>query len=164
MVSGTNKAELVQFVLGLQEKLEQLEQALRPIIPKDWLSLDLTMPQLKVMLTLSREGPARMSDLASNLGVTLATATGIVDRLVEKGHVTRERVPGDRRVVMCRLSKEGEEFMKQLWQSGRTQVERILKVMTPDQLRAVARSTEIFIEAARKLQQDSDQLDKVAPI
>ena len=105
-----------------------------------------------------------MSDLASNLGVTLATATGIVDRLVEKGHVTRESFPGDRRVVMCRLSKEGEEFMKQLWQSGRTQVERILKVMTPDQLRAVARSTEIFIEAAKTLQQDSDQQDNAAPI
>ncbi len=155
MITNTNKAELVQYVLNLQEKLDQLEQALRPIIPKEWLAIDLTMPQLKVMLTLSKEGSTRMSELASILEVTLATATGVVDRLVERGLVARESFPGDRRVVMCRLSSEGQEFTGRLWQSGQTQIERLLKVMTPAQLQIVAQGTEIFIEAAKALQSDS---------
>lgn len=162
MVTDTSKADLVQDVRDIQEKLEQLEQALRPIIPQEWLSVDLTMPQLKVILTLSKEGPARMSDLAASLGVTLATATGIVDRLVEKGYVIRESFPEDRRVVICRLSEEGGELMNRLWQSGRTQVERILEVMTPEQLRIVAQGTETFIEAARAVQQYSRPQDKAA--
>lgn len=96
-----------------------------------------------------------MSELAAGLGVTLATATGVVDRLLEKGYVVREGLPGDRRVVICRLSPEGQDFMKALWMSGRMQIGRILEVMTPDQLRIVAQGTEVFIEAARKVQKAS---------
>lgn len=152
MKAEAGRAELIQTIQALQEKLEELEGAITPIIPHDWLTTDLTMPQLKVMMILWREGPARMSELAAGLGVTLATATGVVDRLLEKGYVVREGLPGDRRVVICRLSPEGQDFMKALWMSGRMQIGRILEVMTPDQLRIVAQGTEVFIEAARKVQ------------
>jgi DNA-binding MarR family transcriptional regulator len=152
MKAEAGKTELMQTVQALQEKLEELERAITPIIPHDWLTTDLTMPQLKVMVILWREGPARMSELASGLAVTLATATGVVDRLVDKGYVAREGLPGDRRVVICRLSPEGEEFMKALWLSGRVQIGRILEVMTPEQLKIVAQGTEVFIDAAKKLQ------------
>jgi len=139
-------------MLELQEKLEQLEEVLRPIIPKDWMAVDLTMPQLKVILTLFREGPTRMSEIASSLGVTLATSTGVVDRLVKRGLVVRESFPGDRRVVVCRLSEEGNNFTGRLWLSGRAQVHRLLGVLTPEQLAIVSQGTDLFIEAARKLQ------------
>ena len=155
MKAEAGKTEHVQTVQALQSKLEELEGAVTPIIPHDWLTTDLTMPQLKVMTILWREGPARMSELASGLAVTLATATGVVDRLVEKGYVVREGLPGDRRVVICRLSQEGQEFMKALWLSGRVQIGRILEVMTPEQLKIVAQGLEVFIEAATKLQAQS---------
>ena len=151
MKTEAGKAELVESIQAIQQKLEELEGAIAPIIPQDWLTTDITMPQLKVMLILWREGPARMSELASGLGVTLATATGVVDRLVEKGYIVREGLPGDRRVVICRLSEVGQEFMKALWLSGRMQIGRILGVMTPEQLKIVAQGTEVFIQAARTL-------------
>jgi DNA-binding MarR family transcriptional regulator len=156
MKTEAGKAELIDSIQALQQKLEELEGAIAPIIPQDWLTTDLTMPQLKVMLILWREGPARMSELASGLGVTLATATGVVDRLVEKRYIVREGLPGDRRVVICRLSEEGQDFMKALWMSGRMQIGRILGVMTPEQLKIVAQGTEVFIQAARKLQSTSN--------
>ena len=161
MKAEAGKADLIQTIQELQEKMEELEGAIVPIVPQDWLLTDLTMPQLKVMLILWREGPARMSELASGLSVTLATATGVVDRLVEKGYVVREGLPGDRRVVICRLSPAGQEFMKALWTSGRVQTARMLEVMTPEQLEIVARGTEVFIEAAKKLQAASGR--KKAP-
>ncbi len=143
--------------LELQDKLERLEEVLRPIIPKDWLAIDLTMPQLKVMLTLFREGPTRMSEIASSLGVTLATSTGVVDRLVKRGLVVRESFPGDRRVVVCRLSEEGQNFTDRLWLSGRVQIQRLLSAMTPEQLAIVSRGTDLFIEAARRLQKNEEE-------
>ena len=156
MKTEAGKAELIDSIQALQQKLEELEGAIAPIIPQDWLTTDLTMPQLKVMLILWREGPARMSELASGLGVTLATATGVVDRLVEKRYIVREGLPGDRRVVICRLSEEGQDFMKALWMSGRMQIGRILGVMTPEQLKIVAQGTEVFIQAARTLKSASN--------
>ncbi len=149
--NGAAKVESSQVIQNIQEMLLQLEDVIVPILPDEWLGTDLTMPQLKVLLILWRAGATRMSDLATGLEVTMATATGVVDRLVEKGYVVREGLPGDRRVVISRLSSEGEEFMKRLRLSGREQIGRILEAMTPEQLAVVAQGTEAFIQAARKL-------------
>jgi DNA-binding MarR family transcriptional regulator len=156
-----DKDELIKHILGLNQKLEQLEQALRPVVPKEWVSADLTMPQLRVVLVLFKEGSTRMSVLASSLGIGLATATGVVDRLVERGYVVRESFPQDRRVVMCRLSGRGEKLMGRLWQSGQDQIRRLLDRMTCSQLELVAKGTEAFIEAAKELELESGSKKKV---
>jgi len=151
--NGTAKGGASQVILSIQESLLQLEDVIVPILPDEWLATDLTMPQLKVLLILWKAGATRMSELATGLEVTMATATGVVDRLVEKGYVVREGLPGDRRVVISRLSPEGEEFMKRMRLSGRVQIGRILETMTPEQLAIVAQGTEAFIQAARKTAQ-----------
>ena len=85
------------------------------MVPTEWLQLDLTMPQLKVVLLLYLNGPSRMSEIASALDVSLATASGVADRLVERKIVLRENQPDDRRVVLCRLSEDGEKLIVGLW-------------------------------------------------
>ena len=79
-------------------------------------------------------GPARMSDLASSLGVTLATATGIVDRLVDRDIVKRENSREDRRVVVCRLSAKGHELTDRLYTSGRERARQLLQGLGEDKL------------------------------
>ena len=74
--NGTAKVDTAQLIQGIQEMLLQLEDVIVPILPDEWLQTDLTMPQLKVLLILWRAGATRMSDLATGLEVTMATATG----------------------------------------------------------------------------------------
>jgi DNA-binding MarR family transcriptional regulator len=71
--------------------------------PKEWMHMDLTAGQLRALLLFYTTGPVRMSDIAVTLGVSTATATGVMDRMVERGIVTRESDPGDRRIVLCRM-------------------------------------------------------------
>ncbi len=49
-----------------------------------------------------------MSRLAELLDVSLSNATGLVDRMEERGLVERVRVPDDRRVVLVRLTAAGQ--------------------------------------------------------
>ncbi|MCX5996393.1 MAG: MarR family transcriptional regulator [Chloroflexi bacterium] len=118
------KSEIIDRILG------QVEGAFRELLPRahqELLDLDLTTPQLKVVLLVYLNGPARMSDLASSLGVTLATATGIVDRLVDRDIVERENSREDRRVVVCRLSEKGRELTDRLYTSGRERARQLLQ-------------------------------------
>lgn len=78
-----------------------------------------------------------MTALASKSGIAMSTATGAIDHLVEKGLVVRESDPQDRRLVICRLSSEGQELANELWKLGRLQVERLLEPLTLEQLQAV---------------------------
>lgn len=74
-----------------------------------------TLPRFDVLAALSRyEDGLKMSQLSGVLKVSNGNVTGIVDRLVEEGHVIRLPVPGDRRASIVRLTGTGrEEFAVQ---------------------------------------------------
>lgn len=135
MAVDSQDAELIEGILVLTD---QAFRELFPILPKEWLRLDLTMSQLKVVLLLFTGGPTRMSDVASALGVSLATATGVVDRLVERDVVDREGDPEDRRVVLCRLSEKGENLIGGLWHLSRERTRALLQALDPQQLSLIA--------------------------
>jgi DNA-binding MarR family transcriptional regulator len=113
MAKKQKKEEIIESILQLTDKLFR---QLLPILPMEWIHLDLTMSQLKIVLLLFITGHSRMSDIASELGVSLATATGVVDRLVERNLLVRNGDPDDRRVVLCELSNDGEKIIRDLWQ------------------------------------------------
>lgn len=136
--------DLVESTLELSLKAFR---ELFPILPKEWLSLDLSTPQLKVALLLLVNGSCRMSVIASALGVSLATSTGVVDRLVERGLVVREGDPEDRRVVLCRLSSKGEEMLLGLVQLARNHAEMMFRSLSTDKLMAVRAGLEALLEA-----------------
>jgi DNA-binding MarR family transcriptional regulator len=65
-------------------------------------------PQQMIALRMLGAGPRKMSELAQSLFCDNSNVTGIVDRLEERGLVTRESAKGDRRVKLIVLTKEGE--------------------------------------------------------
>ncbi|HLH27086.1 MAG TPA: MarR family transcriptional regulator [Chloroflexota bacterium] len=143
------RARLTSRVLDLQT---DLYRSLRP--SREWFEVDLTMSQLKVMLLLSADGSASMSRLAGALGVSLATATGIVDRLVEHGLVRRDQDPHDRRLVLCRPTPRGLALTERLQQAGASSLAPLLRHLSVADLRVVAAGLEILCGAAH--QQPSD--------
>ncbi len=148
-VLQTQKAQLIKHILGLEERVYRI---LRPIVPKEWLSVDLTMPQLKVVLFIFTDGPARVSTLASALGVSMATTTGITDRLVQHGLIARSSDLEDRRAVICSLSEKGNELVTRLWESGQVRVRSLLQEMTVTNLKIISESIEVILQAASKVE------------
>lgn len=133
---------LVQYILKLSENIFN---KLSPGLPVEWLSSDLTIAQLRVMLILRTEGPVRMSTLSSNLGIALSTATGIVDNLMKKDLVLRDVDPSDRRAVICKLSPKGEKLMDMLWTQGQLQIKKLLIGLNLKQLKDAAKVAEFLL-------------------
>ena len=151
MAQEPQKEELIESILQLSDRAFR---ELFPILPKQWLRLDLTMSQLKVVLLIFVSGPTRMGVIASELGVSLATASGVVERLVERGILIREGDAGDRRVVLCRLSDEGERLIGNLWQLSRDQVGELMRVMAPSKLLIIAEMLQALLEAGEAMKGD----------
>jgi len=143
-----DKRTLIQRILRLTEELYDM---LIPSLPLERLTSDVTVVQLRVLLVLRTGGPSRMSAIASAAGIVPSTATGIVDNLVAKGLVLREDDPQDRRVVICRLSTEGQELVNGLWTWGQSQMEKLLHILTFEQLQNAYEVTEIIRNNAMKL-------------
>ncbi len=79
---------------------------------------ELTLNQLRVLFRLHYRESVVMGEVADLLGVAQPTATGVIDRLVEKGLVERESDPADRRRVVVRLSAAGRERIQAIRCAG----------------------------------------------
>lgn len=104
----------------------------------------LTMSQLKILLVLGRSGACGGQELVREIGVGLPTMTGIVDRLVAQGYVTRREDPNDRRVRLVELTRGGRDLIEGLATAGLERLRQILATLTDDELAVVAHATDLM--------------------
>jgi DNA-binding MarR family transcriptional regulator len=98
-----------------------------------------------------------MSSIASSIGITLSTATGIVDKMVKKGLVMRSNNLEDRRLVICALSPQGQETINRLWALGQSQIESLLQGLSLDQLKKTIEVAEFLFANIKSKSLDSPQ-------
>ncbi len=132
--SDPNSGALSNQTQNLMVELEGIFRSLRSRIPEEWFTLELTMPQVRTLFALLRGGDSRMGTLASQLGVSLSSATGLVDRLVEKRLVERWVDPEDRRSVIVRLGAEGQDLVERLLYLRRSRWEERLSGLTDEEI------------------------------
>jgi DNA-binding MarR family transcriptional regulator len=70
-----------------------------------------TGPQLSTLRMVHRLQPVSTGALARAAYIGYATLTGILDRLEERGFVTRTRDPADRRTVILKMTPAGEKLL-----------------------------------------------------
>lgn len=70
---------------------------------------ELSISQLHAIKATHNQGQVTLTRLAEILGVSAPSASAMVDRLVERGYLTRRPHPEDRRKVQIRVSDKAEE-------------------------------------------------------
>jgi DNA-binding MarR family transcriptional regulator len=95
----------------------------------------LTLPQFDVLAQLHRGGAMTPGELTRELLVTAGNLTGIVERLVRMGLVSRHRVPEDGRAVRVQLTPRGRKLMDRAIPRHRRDVAALLSVLPAGELR-----------------------------
>lgn len=141
-ISPEDRGILTRKILTLSEKIFR---GVKPVIAYQWLTSNMTVAQLRILLFLYTEGPGNMRSIASSFGIAISTATGIVDKLVNKNLVVRSNDPQDRRLVICSLSLQGQKLIDRIWTLGRTQIENLLCDLSTEQLKKAAEVAGIIL-------------------
>lgn len=97
----------------------------------------LSMTHMHVLWLLEHHGTMSMSRLAELLDVSFSNASGLIDRMEERGLVERVRVPDDRRVVIVRASEQGARIRDEIEAIKQDRIRAILGRLQPDQLTRV---------------------------
>ena len=79
-------------------------QALHHQHATGWLGLNMTMAQVRAMITLSQGESMPIGTLAELLGIGISAASQLVERLVEQGLVERREDRQDRRRMLIPFS------------------------------------------------------------
>ncbi|BCJ54465.1 MarR family transcriptional regulator [Actinoplanes sp. NBRC 14428] len=130
-------ADNEQLIADITDAQQQLQHLFAYDRSDPLFASQLTMPQLKILLLLFRLGDTSGRELAGLLGVSLATLSGMVDRLVAHDLVTRAEDPNDRRVRRIMLSAGGRELISRIITAGAEKQARLLRKLTDEELRTV---------------------------
>ncbi len=120
VTSIENQAERLLRVLEETTKF-QLHREKGP----EW-KYNLTKPQMLTLSALTRKASCTMTELAEMTRIASSALTGIIDRLIEKGLVIRERNGEDRRVVRIMLSQKGRAVIADIRNHGKQHLVQIL--------------------------------------
>ena len=96
-------------------------------------SATLAPQELKIIEFLGERSPRIMRELCEAMSLPLSTGTGVVDKLVEKGLVLRDRLPEDRRVVAIELSSLGKEVFLELLRQHLAISQAMLEALTAEE-------------------------------
>lgn len=93
----------------------------------------LSLAQLAMVLPLATGAELPVGDLAAAAGVTLPTATRMLQQLDGKGLVSRRRSPEDERRVLITLTDAGIQALQRLRAQQRQAQARGYAVFTPEE-------------------------------
>lgn len=138
------------------EARKEVFRATRGWAMRHWLELDLSAAQLKTLMALKDEGPSTIGHVAEVLGITLPTASHLVDKLVHSGHVERADDPEDRRRAVARPSARGEELLTRLQEGDSQYTRHCLDRISDEDLAAFVQGLRAFARATRELGEDPE--------
>jgi DNA-binding MarR family transcriptional regulator len=99
------------------------------------------------MFLLSFKGRSSPGEAAASFGVPRANVTSIIDRLVERGLVSRQENPDDRRSHILSLTEEGKSQVERLLEIGATKIRGVLERMPDNALVSLEIGLEALIKA-----------------
>jgi len=144
--------ELISCLERVQDSFERraLSSMAEPLI-----ATPLTMQQLRVLTMIAIDpDTATGHELAAQLKVSVATMSGLVDRLVEHGMVTRAEDPTDRRVRRLSVTPEGSATIRGLLSSAGTMPTPVLRRLPIEDLRALVQGVLALEHAMGELAED----------
>ena len=110
----------------------------------------LTVPQFRGLNFIESHPGSSVSALAGFLGVTLATASVMADRLVRAGHLQSRGSRSDRRRTELRLSAKGQAVLERMRDQTQCDLARALQGRTPQELSALIDGLRVLEVAFRR--------------
>jgi DNA-binding MarR family transcriptional regulator len=111
----------------------------------------ISMQQLGVLMYLQRSGNCGISKIGSDLGVTNAAASQIIERLVQQEFLKRTEDPNDRRVRNVVLTEKGRQLVDESIQVRLGWLDDLAELLTPDQQAEVIAALDLLNQTAQQL-------------
>jgi DNA-binding MarR family transcriptional regulator len=155
-------SDRVERINRIMSCSEALVHGFNPGRDLAWMTCDLTMPQLKALIYVTKNEGATSGQIANKLGVGLSTVTGIVDRLIEQEMVSRREDPRDRRITRVQATPNGRVLVEDLLQYRNEVVTAILSKLDPNQLETVENAFQYLLDAAASVALERQRQEVVA--
>ncbi|WP_446666582.1 MarR family winged helix-turn-helix transcriptional regulator [Flexivirga sp. B27] len=129
---------------GLRTVVNRLAYALRTPVARD----GITPTRLAGLMVLKKHGPLRPSGLAERLDITAASASRLIDILLDGGWAQRAPDPADGRASLLSLSPQGAATLEKLRREGTGELATGIEELTADDRAALAAALPVLVALA----------------
>jgi DNA-binding MarR family transcriptional regulator len=105
-------------------------------------SPDLTVPQFRTLAFVNRNKGSSLSEVADHIGLTPPSASMLVDGLIQRGMMTREEHPNDRRRVRLTVTGAGEAILETSTHGTMTYLAKKLSSVSADDREVIVKAME----------------------
>ena len=105
---------------------------------------NISIPQFRTLRFIQRHLDSSLSDIADHLGLTLPSASKLVDGLVKQKLVNRQESATDRRRLTLGLTQSGESIVNIARANAQASLTKKLSVLSDDELDTVMRAMELL--------------------
>lgn len=120
----------------------------------------LSMPQLSTLMRLYYHESCGVSEIGSQLGVTNAAASQMIERLVRQGLLERAEHPEDRRAKQLKLTSKGRALINKAIEARRRWMEALTTALTREEQTAIITALTSLTQAARNLEMEKTTKDE----
>jgi DNA-binding MarR family transcriptional regulator len=132
MTGGEDVEENEQQLDEIVSSFRRISHAFQQLLWKDAEELDITPTQLMVLRKVSAHPSIRITELAELLHLGNSAASGVVDRMVKGGLITRDRCESDRRIFQLSMTEKGMEIREKSKQSLRRHLLPLASIPSED--------------------------------
>ena len=111
---------------------------------------DLTMQQVRVLDHIAKDPGIAGHELGERLGVSAPTASGLIDRLVEKGLIVRVDDPDDRRVRRLQPTDLGLDVIRQMDSMFGRALGVVIKLLSLEDLDLLLKGSQAMLDALER--------------
>lgn len=105
---------------------------------------EISIPQFRTMRFIQRNPESSLSDVAEHLGLTLPSASKLVDGLVKQKLVARKESAADRRRLTLMLTQNGTSIVDSARTSARIHLAEKLKYLSEAELETISEAMQIL--------------------
>ena len=127
----------------LMDTVPQIIQAIR-VEMRLGRGANISIPQFRTLRFIQRHIDSSLSDIADHLGLTLPSASKLVDGLVKQKLVNRQESATDRRRLTLGLTQSGESIVNIARANAHASLANKLSVLSDDELDTVMHAMELL--------------------
>lgn len=116
----------------------------------------LSPSQVITLFRLYHRGPCGVSEIGTQLGVTNAASSQLIDRLVVSGLIERTEDPSDRRAKQLTITSKGKSVLEQGIAARRKWMETLTTQLTPEQRITVIAALTVLTNCAAQFGEEAE--------
>lgn len=127
----------------IMDTVPQIVQAIR-VEMRLGRGANMSIPQFRTLRFIQRNPDSSLSDIANHLGLTLPSASKLVDGLVKQKLIDRQEATTDRRRLTIGLTPSGESLVNSARTRAQANLAKTLNCLSTDELETVQSAMDLL--------------------